>query len=78
MQAFAISTPTSRAPMAMQLASLCIRPSRAVSTFQHSAQRTPRTRLATMASPLPEPPRTMARSASPEGTASAAGRTKSG
>ena len=42
------------------LASLCWRPSRADSSFQQRAQRTPRTRLAAIASPLPEPPSTIA------------------
>ena len=51
-----------RAPIEMQLASLWRRPSSAVITSQQRAQRTPGTRLATIASPLPEPPSTMPRS----------------
>ena len=69
---------TSRSPMEMQLASLWARASRADSTLHTRAQRTPATRLATMASPLPEPPRTMPRSHSPAATASATGRQKRG
>ena len=65
---------TSRSPRESMLASLCSRASRAVVTSQHSAQRTPLTRLAAIASPLPEPPSTMPRSQSPRDTASAAGR----
>src|SRR6185312_2391012 len=65
-------------PREMTLASLCWRPKRADSSFQHRAQRTPRTRLATIASPLPEPPSTMPRSNSPRATASATGRMKAG
>ena len=49
-----------------------------VASFQTSAQRTPFTRLAVMASPLPDPPSTIPRSHSPEATASAAGRQNSG
>ena len=41
--------------MEITLASLCCRPSRADSSFQQRAQRTPLTRLAVMASPFPEP-----------------------
>ena len=52
--------------------------SRADSSFQQSAQRTPRCRFAAMASPLPDPPSTMPRSQSPLATAAAAGWTKSG
>ena len=55
------------------LALLCIRPRRAVSSFQQSGQRTPFTRLAAIASPLPEPPSTMPRSHSPLATAFAVG-----
>ena len=52
--------------------------SRADSSLQQRAHRMPRTRLAAIASPLPEPPRTMPRSQRPLATASAAGRMKSG
>ena len=45
-------------PSESTLALLCCRARRADSGFQQSAQRTPLTRLATMASPLPEPPNT--------------------
>ncbi|MNC95793.1 hypothetical protein D3C83_129950 [compost metagenome] len=69
---------SSRSPSASALASLCARASRADSTLQQSAQRTPRTRFATIASPLPDPPSTMARSSSPRASASAAGRMNRG
>src|SRR4029077_20643969 len=52
----------SRSPRESTLASLCWRESRALSKFQHSAQRTPCTLFATIASPLPEPPKTIPRS----------------
>src|SRR4051812_1041732 len=74
----AISSEIIRWPKEITLASLCWRPKRADSSFQHRAQRTPRTRLATIASPLPEPPSTMPRSTSPAATASATGRMKAG
>src|ERR1043166_2404324 len=74
----AVSNAIIRCPRLSTLASLCWRESRALSRFQQREQRTPRTLLAPMASPLPEPPKTMARSHSPRATASAAGRMKSG
>src|SRR6266481_2419958 len=67
-----------RSPIESTFASLCCRESRADSSFQQSAQRTPCTLFATIASPLPEPPKTIPRSHSPRATASAAGRMKSG
>src|SRR5438876_101298 len=67
-----------RSPMERTFASLCCRERRADSSFQQSAQRTPCTLFATIASPLPEPPKTIPRSHSPRATASAAGRMKRG
>ena len=63
-----------RSPIESTFASLWCRESWADSLFQQSAQRTPWTLFATIASPLPEPPKTMPRSHSPRATASAAGR----
>src|SRR6185295_5984477 len=77
-RARAVSRGIIRWPRESMLASLCWRARRADSSFQHRAQRTPRTRLATIASPLPEPPSTTPRSNSPRATASATGRMKSG
>src|SRR5207248_2122917 len=51
-----------RSPMESTLASLCRRERRADSSLQQSAQRTPWTLLATIASPLPEPPNTIPQS----------------
>ena len=45
------------APMAMRFASLCCLASSAVGTLQTSAARAPRTLLAAICSPLPEPPK---------------------
>ena len=67
-----------RWPSDSMLASLCARFQTATCSFQHSPHRIPQMRLATIASPLPEPPRTMPRSNSPRATASATGRMKSG
>jgi hypothetical protein len=50
-----------RAPMPITLASLCSRASRATSTLQASAPRTPGTLFAAICSPLPEPPITTPR-----------------
>ena len=44
--------------MAQTFASLCCRASRAVDSFQISAARMPRTLLAAICSPLPDPPNT--------------------
>ena len=60
------------APIAMTLALLCRRASRAVSRFQHRAARTPTTLLAAICSPLPDPPITMPRLPSWATTAAAA------
>ena len=49
-------------------------PSLAVSRLQQRAQRMPRTLFATIASPFPDPPRTIPRSHSPAATACAVGR----
>src|SRR5664280_1973515 len=76
--ASASSWETVRAPRERTLASLCARLQMAVCSFQQTPQRMPRTRLATIASPLPEPPNTMPRWYSPRATASATGRMKSG
>src|SRR5690606_499084 len=54
------------------------RAGRADSALQQSVHRTPGTRLATIASPLPDPPSTMPRSNSPAATARATGRMKAG
>src|SRR6266852_3644698 len=67
-----------RWPIEIILASLCCRAKRAALIFQQRAQRTPLMRLATIASPLPEPPSTTPRSASPLATARATGRMKRG
>ena len=72
--ASATSSLIMRWPIAITLASLWRRASSADSTLQQSAQRTPGTRFAMIASPLPDPPRTIARSHSPRATDSAAGR----
>ena len=77
-QAIATSRPMIRAPIASAFASLCSRPRRAVTGSAASTQRMPRILLATICSPVPLPPRTMARSASPPATARAAGAITSG
>ena len=61
-----------RAPMATTWASLCWRPSCAVSMLQASAQRMPGTLFAAICSPLPEPPITMPRLPGSSRTACAA------
>ena len=61
-----------RAPMATTWASLCWRPSFAVSTLQASAHRMPGTLFAAICSPLPEPPITMPRLPGSSRTACAA------
>ena len=71
-----VSSGISRSPIESTFASLCWRESRALSSFQQSAHRTPRTLFAAIASPLPEPPKTIPRSHSPRATASAAGLNK--
>ncbi len=53
--------------MEIMFASLCRRASRADSSLQQSAQRTPRRRFAAIASPLPDPPSTTPRSQRPSG-----------
>jgi hypothetical protein len=67
-----------RCPFESILASLRCLDNIANSIFQHTAQRMPLMRLATIASPFPEPPITIRRSYSPRAMASAAGRMKSG
>ena len=54
--ASAVSCGITRSPNDRTLASLCCRESFATSSFQQSAQRTPRTVLAYIAPPLPQPP----------------------
>ena len=54
-----------RPPTEMTLALLCSRASVAISSDQTSAARTPRTLLAAICSPLPEPPITTPRLSSP-------------
>lgn len=76
--ASASASVTMRWPSESTLASLCDRFQIATCSVQQRPQRTPRTRLATIASPFPEPPSTMPRSKSSAETASATGRTKSG
>ena len=63
-----------RPPTEITFALLCCRPSVAVCSLQASAQRTPSTLLAAIASPLPEPPMTMPNDPGSATTASAAGR----
>ena len=63
-----------RSPSASTFESLCARPACAESTLQATVARMPRTRLATMASPLPDPPSTIPRSHSRRATASATAR----
>ena len=77
-QASATSTVVTRAPMARMFASLCSRPRRATSGVAACTQRMPRILLATIASPVPLPPRTMPRSYSPRATARATGAITSG
>jgi len=67
-----------RWPIERTLPSLCEQFQIATCSVQQRPQRTPLIRLATIASPLPEPPSTMPRSYSLRATASATGRTKSG
>ena len=74
----ATSIPTIRAPIESTLASLCSRPSRAVTGSAASTQRMPRTLFATIASPVPLPPSTIPRSNSPRATARATGAITSG
>jgi len=69
---------TVRWPIERTFASLWARFQMANCSDQHTPQRTPRTRLATIASPLPDPPSTIPRSNSPRATDSATGRMKSG
>jgi hypothetical protein len=72
----ASSSPSMRSPS--DHVGIVVRASRADSTFQHTAQRIPRSRFATIASPFPDPPSTTPRSHSPRATASAARRMKAG
>jgi hypothetical protein len=74
----AVGSSCIRAPRLTTFASLCWRPSAAVSVLQASAQRTPRTLLAAIASPLPEPPITTPRLSGSAAVASAARSTKGG
>ncbi len=67
-----------RAPMAMTFASLCWRPSLAVSKLYASAARAPTTLFAAICSPLPDPPITMHKEPESATTASAAGMQKTG
>ena len=66
------------APMEIIFALLCRRANLAVSTDQQSAQRIPWIRFAEIASPFPDPPKTIPRSHCPSETAIAAGQMKSG
>ena len=65
MQAFAISMPTSRAPRAITLASLCSRASIADSGSDTSAQRQAGLRFIAIEMPTPDPQSAMPWSASP-------------
>lgn len=59
---------TMRAPIARTLASLWVRDRRAVNRSLHNAARIPRTLLAAICSPCPDPPMMMPRSTSPDAT----------
>ena len=72
------STVCIRPPTERTLASLCSRASRAVSSLQARAARTPRTLLAAICSPLPEPPITTPRLPGSSTTPSAARRQNTG
>ncbi|CAM5737313.1 hypothetical protein SHIRM173S_01052 [Streptomyces hirsutus] len=67
-----------RAPTAITLASLCVRPSAAVSSLHARAARTPFTLFAAICSPLPEPPITMPRLPGSAAVRSAVRRQKGG
>src|SRR6476619_101057 len=67
-----------RAPMLRTFASLCSRDSRASVTSWQSAARMPSTLFAAICSPCPDPPSTIARSASPAATTRAAAAQKTG
>ena len=74
----AAPVPMILAPMLSTFASLCSRPSRAVTGSAASTQRIPRTLFATIASPVPLPPITIPHSKSPRATARATGAIRSG
>ena len=71
-------SPTTPAPIAIILVSLCSRVRRADMRSLSSAQRMPLILFAVMLTPMPVVQTTMPRSHSPEATARAAGAAKSG